>query len=129
MIEGGNREHLGRGWIWSGEIPECIHQNHVFRARLHSSELQPKFFSWYANEVGQAYFHAEASQMVNLASINLSKLKKLRVAVPPVAEQARIVAKVEASLARVNAARQRLANVPAIVKRFRIVDPGNWTTS
>jgi type I restriction enzyme S subunit len=119
LIEGGNREHLGRGWIWSSEIPEYIHQNHVFRARLHSSELQPKFFSWYANEVGQSYFNAEASQTVNLASINLSKLKKLTVAVPPAAEQARIVAKVEALLARVNAARQRLAKVPAILKRFR----------
>src|SRR5262249_30226074 len=37
----------------------------------------------------------------------------------PRAEQERIVAKVEALLARVNAARQRLAKVPAIVKRFR----------
>src|SRR5437868_13304656 len=27
LIEGGNREHLGRGWIWQGEVAECIHQN------------------------------------------------------------------------------------------------------
>jgi type I restriction enzyme S subunit len=39
--------------------------------------------------------------------------------IAPQKEQERIVAKVEALLARVNAARQRLAQVPAILKRFR----------
>lgn len=38
---------------------------------------------------------------------------------PPLAEQRRIVARVEALLAEVNAARDRLAKVPAILKRFR----------
>ncbi len=39
--------------------------------------------------------------------------------VPPLAEQERIVAKLEEVLARVNNARERLARVPAILKRFR----------
>ena len=37
----------------------------------------------------------------------------------PAAEQKRIAAKVEALVARVNAARERLVKVPTILKRFR----------
>jgi type I restriction enzyme S subunit len=46
-------------------------------------------------------------------------IRHFELLVPPLAEQQRIVAKVESLLARVNAARQRLAKVPAILKRFR----------
>lgn len=41
------------------------------------------------------------------------------IGLPPLAEQKRIAKKVEGLLARVNAARDRLARVPAILKRFR----------
>ena len=30
MTEGGDRDKLGRGCLWNGEIEGCIHQNHVF---------------------------------------------------------------------------------------------------
>jgi type I restriction enzyme S subunit len=40
--EGGDRNKLGRGWVWEGKIPECIHQNHVFRARLLLTKLLQK---------------------------------------------------------------------------------------
>lgn len=51
--------------------------------------------------------------------VYLGTLARLPLVVPPIEEQRRIVAKVEALLARVNAARDRLARVPAILKRFR----------
>jgi len=92
--EGGDRDKLGRGWVWAGEIAECIHQNHVFRARL-AKGLNPKFISWYANSVGQDYFNREGKQTTNLASINLTKLARFPIPVPPTAEQDRIVQEVE----------------------------------
>jgi type I restriction enzyme S subunit len=51
--------------------------------------------------------------------INTTQLRQLRIKLAPLAEQRRIVAKVEELLGRVSAARERLTRVPAILKRFR----------
>ena len=95
--EGGDRDKLGRGWVWGGELPVCIHQNHVFRARLYDHGLQAKFVSWYANWSGQGFFFDKGKHTTNLASISMSKLRGLPLPVPPIAEQARIVAEIRAS--------------------------------
>ena len=50
---------------------------------------------------------------------NTHFLEEAEIPLPSLVEQKRIVAKVEELLARVNAARERLARVPAILKRFR----------
>lgn len=96
--EGGDRDKLGRGWVWEGQIPECIHQNHVFRVRLLTDDVEPKYLSWYGNSAGQAYFMEEGVQTTNLASLNMTKLRQLPVALPPAAEQRRIVQEVERQL-------------------------------
>jgi type I restriction enzyme S subunit len=95
LNEGGDRDKLGRGWIWEGQIPECIHQNHVFRVRLNPALAIPKFVSHYANHFGQGYFFEEGKQTTNLASINMNKLRALPVPLPPVGEQEKLVAGVE----------------------------------
>jgi type I restriction enzyme S subunit len=53
FTEGGDRDKLGRGRVWNDEIEECIHQNHVFRARLLAPCLEPKFVSYHGNYFGQ----------------------------------------------------------------------------
>ena len=58
-------------------------------------------------------------QSPGIPNVNASKLKKLEISLPPLEEQKRIVAKVEELLARVSAARERLARVEKILKRFR----------
>jgi type I restriction enzyme S subunit len=98
LNEGGDRDKLGRGWVWNAELPECIHQNHVFRARLYVGELNSKLVSWYANTFGQKFFFDEGKHTTNLASISMSKLKGLPVPIPPPAEQKRIVEEVERRL-------------------------------
>ena len=99
--EGGDRDKLGRGWIWEGQLADCIHQNHVFRARLFLSDVSPKLVSWWGNSFGKHYFLREGKQTTNLASINLTKLSAFPVPLPPNVEQNRIVAEVDRRLSLV----------------------------
>lgn len=98
LNEGGDRDKLGRGWVWSGEIDPCIHQNHVFRARPVLPEMSSKFVSYYANAFGQPFFMNKGKQSVNLASISLTAISGLPVPLPPIVEQQEIVAALEARL-------------------------------
>lgn len=93
--EGGDRDKLGRGWVWSGEIEECIHQNHVFRARLLTTEFDPKFVSIHGNTFGRRWFEDMGKQTTNLASINLRTLKSFPIPVLPVEEQRQRVEEAE----------------------------------
>jgi type I restriction enzyme S subunit len=95
LNEGGDRDKLGRGWVWEGQIPNCIHQNHVFRARLPEEAVLPRFLALYINDPARQWFEQHAAQSVNLASISLSMIKQLPVPLPPLDEQRRIVATLE----------------------------------
>ncbi|MEO8644321.1 restriction endonuclease subunit S [Pseudomonas sp.] len=92
--EGGDIDKLGRGWVWDGQLPTCVFQNHVFRARLLDGEFESRYFSWYGNSRGYHYFLSQGKQTTNLASINKSVLSALPVAIPPAAEQLEIVRRV-----------------------------------
>ena len=117
--EGGDRDKLGRGWIWNDELPECVHQNHVFRARLKNTEDQPKFISFYGNSEGQRYFMEQGKQTTNLASINLTKLGALPIPLPPPDDQRRIVAEIEKQFTRLEAGVAALRRAQANLKRYR----------
>jgi type I restriction enzyme S subunit len=99
LNEGGDRDKLGRGWVWEGQLPECIHQNHVFRARLVSANIQPRYVSHYANQVGQNFFIDQGKQTTNLASVSMSRVRRLPIALPPAEEQTVMVRLLDERLA------------------------------
>ncbi len=106
LTEGGDWDKLGRGTVWQGEIPNCIHQNHIFRVRTSPSEFDPRFLAAFIGSPhGKSYFQAAAKQTTNLASINQSQLKELRVPWLPLPEQQRIVTRIEELAARIERAR------------------------
>lgn len=133
--EGGDIDKLGRGWIWEGQVKNCIHQNHVFRARVYSHSIQSKYLSHYGNSEGKEYFLREGTQSVNLANINKTTLSLLPIPLPPVEEQTEIVRRVEELFAfadkveaQVNAAQLRVNNLTQsiLAKAFRGELTADW---
>jgi type I restriction enzyme S subunit len=118
LNEGEDRDKLGRGWVWSGEIDNCIHQNHVFRARLIENDHSPKYISFYANEFGQDYFLEHGTQTTNLASISKAKLSAFPVPFAPPKEQAEIVRLLERAFARVDRLEAEAARARALLDRL-----------
>lgn len=107
--EGGDLDKLGRGWIWESQLPLCIHQNHVFRARLFIEGGLNKIISWYCNVLGRTLFMTMGKQTTNLASLSLSKLKSLPIPVMSTVEAAEIVSRAEDVLSVVDKQLDELA--------------------
>jgi len=119
FTEGGDRDKLGRGWVWNDEIEECIHQNHIFRARLCLPLVEPKFVSLHGNFFGQQWFTRTGKQTTNLASINKGVLSRFPVPLAPVNEQRRIVDKIEELFSDLDAGVAALERIRANLKRYR----------
>ncbi|MCA9250635.1 MAG: restriction endonuclease subunit S [Phycisphaerales bacterium] len=92
LTEGGDFDKLGRGHIWRGEIPDCLHQNHIFVVRTNAELIMPELLAAIASgPYGRAYFLSCSKQSTNLASINSTQLKDMPLPVPPRCEQDAIV--------------------------------------
>lgn len=95
LTEGGDPDKLGRGTLWSEELPECIHQNHIFRVRLNDgSRVHPVYLNWLvSSEWGRQYFLRSAKQTTGIASINATQLKNFPLLVPPLGAQEEFAAR------------------------------------
>ena len=88
MTEGGDIDKLGRGCIWQGEIPDCLHQNHVFAVRPDQSSLNPEFLVALMGSLhGRTYFYLTAKQTTNLAATNRTTLGNFPIYLPSTSEQ------------------------------------------
>lgn len=97
--EGGDRDKLGRGTVWKNEIPRCVHQNHVFKARLNQERALPQYVAYWSMSVyARDYFFKKGKQSVNLASINKTVLSALILPIPSLEKQASIINNIESRL-------------------------------
>ena len=76
---------------------------------MRSAEISPVWFERYFNSPnGRRYFESASKQTTNLASINMRQVRSCPVPFPPLAEQRRIVAKVDELMALVDALETQL---------------------
>jgi type I restriction enzyme, S subunit len=94
LTEGGDWDKVGRTAIWRGGVENCVHQNHVFKARVPSDHLLNEWVELVFNSnVGRNYFAGASKQTTNLASINMTQLRSFPFPIPPLTEQKAILKK------------------------------------
>ena len=97
ITEGGDWDKVGRTAIWRGAVDNCLHQNHVFKARVASPSLLNEWVELVFNSgVGRDYFAGASKQTTNLASINMTQLRSFPMPIPPLDEQRAVLATLDA---------------------------------
>jgi len=98
--------------------PKAVFASYLIRIRPNNS-VDPHFLILFFQTMDYWRMISENVAGITQPNCNASKLKNLTVPVPPLSEQHRIIARVEALFSQINAARDRLNRVPLIMKRFR----------
>lgn len=104
MTEGGDRDKLGRGCVWRGEIEPCLHQNHIFAVQTRKDTLLPELLEYLTvSDIGRSYFDVTAIKTTNLACTSSSKVLAFTIPLPSVEEQAEIVESLNTKCAGIDA--------------------------
>jgi type I restriction enzyme S subunit len=100
IIEGnGSLSEIGRCAVWNGEIERCVHQNHVIRCRPLDLQISPFVLQFLNSPAGMAIMQRLAITSSGLYSLSVGKIRQIEVPFPPLAEQHRIVARVDELMA------------------------------
>ena len=102
--------------IWAGG--KAALNQHIFRVDFDEFSLQKDFFRYAINQKLNDLIDI-AHGGVGLRHVTKGKFEQTEVCLPPLNEQRRLAAKLDTTLAAVDACRQRLDGVAAILKRFR----------
>jgi type I restriction enzyme, S subunit len=103
VVEGnGSEKEIGRCALWSGEIDKCVHQNHIIRCRPVEPALGPFTLLFLNSPSGMAEMRKLAITTSGLYSLSVGKIRGIAFPLPPLAEQNRIVARVDQLMALID---------------------------
>lgn len=108
VVEGnGSASQIGRAALWDGSVEDCVHQNHLIRVRPHDAMMPDYLEAVWNSPEHRRKLMAVASSSSGLHTLSVSKLKRLTLPVPSLAEQRVVmdrVAEVRSSHRRLEAA-------------------------
>ncbi len=102
--------------IWRGA--DAVLNQHIFRVDFNTDLVEKRFFRHAINQKLNELIDV-AHGGVGLRHVTKGVFENTEIALPPLPEQNRIADKLDRLLARVDACRERLDRVPALLKRFR----------
>jgi type I restriction enzyme S subunit len=93
FVEGnGSRAELGRVALWNGEIADCVHQNHIIKARPLTDRLLPEFaMAWFNSDAGRDHFFKSGKTTSGLGTINSTVIRTAPIPLPSIAFQRDLV--------------------------------------
>lgn len=109
IVEGnGSLDQIGRVARWTGEVPDCVHQNHIIKARPRETWRSEYLLLWLLSPQGRLYIERQASSSSGLHTLSLSKVMRLPVPILTRQEAMLLVARVRQGLESIDALRDRL---------------------
>ena len=119
IVEGnGSEQEIGRCAVWNGEIPDCVHQNHLIRVRPIAPLPATYALLFMNSEFGRAEMKHLAITTSGLYSLSVGKIQQIAIPLPPLPEQSRIVARVAELRALCAQLRDRLATTAQTQSRL-----------
>jgi type I restriction enzyme S subunit len=120
IVEGnGSPNEIGRMAVWNGSIANCVHQNHIIRARPRSGISASYVEAYWNSPRGSSEVKSVASSTTGLYTLSIGKISPLAVPCPPLAEQHRIVAEVERRLSIADGVEATIETALARAERLR----------
>jgi type I restriction enzyme, S subunit len=114
VCEGGEP---GRAAVWQGE--PMMFQKALHRVRPRTGVLDPRWIVWQLRHDASSGRLSEWFTGTTIKHLTGSALARYEIALPPIAEQRRIVAKLDELLASSRAVRAALDAVPALLEQYR----------
>ncbi len=99
VVEGnGSPDQIGRVALWNDAIPNCVHQNHLIKARFGETVLPEWALIWMLSPVGRHEIEQVSASTSGLHTLSVGKVSRLPIGVPTLKEQTCIVAEVDRHL-------------------------------
>ena len=109
---------LGRVGVAESDLGPAYVNQHVALARPHTPEISKYIGYFVQSPIGQEQLGL-ANRGATRAGLGLEDIRSIRVPLPPLPEQRRIVDRIEALTARATRAREALDAIPALLDRYR----------